>query len=365
MDYDAKSPTTPDIGDYLKIIACTTVMLQTILGLALMTHPSPTIQTGIGITYNLIKFTAPAFITGILYTTIRVTGETDLSYHAYLGQMWHTLFLPTILWTTIYLVLMPWVQQVSHYNTPAQFAWQFVNGNAAPHLWYNSMMLQFIFLMPLFWRLAAWCKNRSSRGFIALSTTVVIYFGWLAFYDVQVFHGPHMHDWYLLDRLFVSFLIYGVIGVLAWQYRRFTSQLLRKWWPLILLIAVSSLIWVNLELFQYKLPVHLTNAPYYKPSMAIYDLAIIMLIAALAVYQLGHNRQITETIHIMANYAYPAFLSNVFWDQLLWLSFGRNLTSSHPITGIITVYIGTWILSFASAISIHHVWKWLRSGHKK
>lgn len=361
MDDEAKSPTIADIGDYLKIVACTTVMLQTILGLALTTQPSGSVQIGIGITYNLIKFTAPAFITGILYTTIRVTNETGLGYRAYLGQMWHSLFLPTIIWTTIYLLGMPWVQQVSHYQTVPQFAWQFVNGNAAPHLWYNSMMLQFIFLMPLFWKLADWCGKRSTRGLMALCITLIIYFAWLSFYDIQVFHGPHMQDWYLLDRVFISFLIYGVIGVLAWQYRSFTSSLLQKWWPLILLTAVGAFIWTNLELLKYKLPVRLVNAPYYKPSMAIYDLALIMLIAALAVYQLRNKRQVAETVHIMANYAYPAFLSNVFWDQLLWLSFGQKLTASLPILGILVVYVGTWLLSFASAISIHHVWRWVRA----
>lgn len=112
MDYEVKSPSLPDIGDYLKIFACTAVMLQTILSLALQTNPNVKVQIGIGIIYNLIKFTAPAFITGILYTTIRVTGQSGLTYPSYLRQMWHSLFLPTIIWTAIYLFTMPWVQQV-------------------------------------------------------------------------------------------------------------------------------------------------------------------------------------------------------------------------------------------------------------
>ena len=55
MDYEVKSPSLPDIGDYLKIFACTAVMLQTILGLALQTNPNVKAQIGIGIIYNLIK----------------------------------------------------------------------------------------------------------------------------------------------------------------------------------------------------------------------------------------------------------------------------------------------------------------------
>ncbi|MBZ3777343.1 acyltransferase [Lentilactobacillus otakiensis] len=365
MNDEAKLPNAPDIGDYLKVFACTAVMLQTILGLALQTHPSLAVQAGIGITYNLIKFTAPAFIVGILYTTIRVTGGTNLTYHGYLGQMWHSLFVPTILWTAIYLLAMPWVQQVSHDHTPVQFAWQFVNGNAAPHLWYNSMMLQFIILMPVFWGLAKWCGKRSKHGIVTLVATVIIYFSWIIFYDLQVFHGPHMRDWYLLDRLFISFLLYGVLGVLAWQYRDFTAHFLRKWWLTITLVAIAAFIWINVELFSFKFPILLTNAPYYKPSMAIYDLAVIGLISTLAVVQIKRRLPITQTIHIMANYAYPAFLSNVFWDQLLWLAFGRKLTIAQPVAGIVMTYVGTWVLSFASAVIIHWVWTRIREWSSK
>ncbi len=124
MDYEVKSPSLPDIGDYLKIFACTAVMLQTILSLALQTNPNVKVQIGIGIIYNLIKFTAPAFITGILYTTIRVTGQSGLTYPSYLRQMWHSLFLPTIIWTAIYLFTMPWVQQVQRFHTLGGFGWQ-------------------------------------------------------------------------------------------------------------------------------------------------------------------------------------------------------------------------------------------------
>src|SRR5699024_12478400 len=51
--------------------------------------------------------------------------------------------------------------------------------------------------------------------------TFILYFAWLYFYDYYVFHGIHEHDWYLLDRIFISFFIYGVYGVLAWQLRSY------------------------------------------------------------------------------------------------------------------------------------------------
>lgn len=144
-----------DVGDYLKLGACTAVMAQPILTDALASGPSIAMQTGIGVVYNLVKYTAPAFIFGILYTTTRLTlNQTALTYTDYLRQQWHALFIPTIWWTTIYLILMPQLQQGSQYHDWRGFFWQFVNGNAAPHLWYNTMMLQFIILIRYSGRLA-------------------------------------------------------------------------------------------------------------------------------------------------------------------------------------------------------------------
>ncbi|KRL22516.1 hypothetical protein [Lentilactobacillus kisonensis] len=353
------SPRTADIGDYLKLFACTAVMLQTILNTTLTSIPKPpaTIQVGIGMTYNLVKFTAPAFIFGILYTTLRTTAHPTPTYHQYLTTQWHALFVPTIWWTSIYLLVMPWVQQVTRYHSIGGFLWQFINGNAAPHLWYNTMMLQFIILMPLFWWLSRWCDTNTYRGFIVLLITTILYFGWLLLYDILVFHGPFMNTWYLLDRFFFSFIIYGVGGTLAWQYQHFLDKFGQRWWLLILVIAVASYYWINTELFQFTRPVSLTNAIYYKPSMAIYDIAIILLIATLGTYQLNRHLPVTRLVHYLATFAYKAFLSNVFWQQLLWLSFGKQLTAQHDVLGIITVYVGTWLLSFASAMTLHFLWR--------
>lgn len=347
-----------DIGDYLKLIACTAVMLQTILSLCLQTNPTIKTQMRIGITYNLVKFTAPAFIFGILYTTTRTTINSDITYAHYLRKQWHASFVPTIWWTSIYLLVMPWLQQVSHYHHLAEFCWQFINGNAAPHLWYNTMMLQFIVLMPVFWGIGRFSVKSPHRGITVAVLTTVIAVSWLLFYDKQVFHGPHMTDWYLLDRFFLSFIIFGVFGTLAWQFRCWFNYWLKRWWPLLILALLISFYWTNQELFAFQFPVKLTNAPYYKPSMLIYDLSAILLIAAIARSQIDHHHYMTNLVHLFANFAYKAFLSNVFWDQLLWLSFGKSLTIQHPLLGILAVYVGTWCLSFASAFTIH--WRWHR-----
>lgn len=243
-----KKDITPkaDIGDYMKVFACTAVMMQTVLGVVLGTNPPDSVQMFIGIVYNLVKFTAPAFIFGILYTTTRTTGTNNWNnYGGYMKKQWSALFVPTIWWTLAYLLIFPDVQQVNQYNDVGSFLWHFVNGNAAPHLWYNTMMLQFIILMPFFWALGHWVKKNTTNVIWTLTLTIIGYAAWLYFYDVNVFHGPQVTNWYLLDRLFVSFIIYGIFGVIAWVYREKFEIFIRKTWIFLVVAIIAAYYWTN------------------------------------------------------------------------------------------------------------------------
>jgi peptidoglycan/LPS O-acetylase OafA/YrhL len=354
-----KVDTTPkaDIGDYMKVFACTAVMMQTVLSLVLSTNPSFSYQTPIGIIYNLVKFTAPAFIFGILYTTTRTTNQNSWSdYGGYMKKQWSALFVPTIWWTLTYLLIFPNVQQVNKFNDLPSFAWHFINGNAAPHLWYNTMMLQFIILMPLFWSLAHFVKNNVNRGILTLALTIILYGAWIYFYDVEVFHGPHETSWYLLDRLFISFVIYGIFGVISWMFRDKFEKFIKKSFPILVILFLATFYWTNKELFSFGYPVNLGNAPYYKPSMTLYALLVIGLVAALAIRHINKRSSALPVFHFLATYAYRAYLSNVFWLQIIWRIFGGNLAGVNPILAIIVCYLLTWVLSFTSAYVFHILW---------
>lgn len=357
--YKYSSYDIADIGDYLKVFACTAVMSQPIMSLIINLPQSQQTQVGFGILYNLVKYTAPAFIFGILYTTIR---NSDLnghfSYFKHLQKNWSNLFVPTIWWTLIYLLGMPWLQQGNKFNSFGTFCWQFINGNAAPHLWYNTMMLQFIILMPFFWLISRYVRNNIKRGFAVAIVTLILYLSWLAFYDYYVFHGVHQNDWYLLDRVFISFFIYAVFGGLAWQFRSYFNEFITKFWWLIVVIFILCFIWTNYELSQFGYPLNFYNAPYYKPSMTFYCLAVICLIAAFCLYQV-RKRQINslKIFHFLAIYAYRAYLANVFWNQLIWHGLNMQYHAKfHPFLTLFGCWLLTWILSFSSAYLLHMWW---------
>lgn len=78
--YQFKTYQIADIGDYLKVFACTAVMAQPIMAMIMGIGQPTHTQDIFGIFYNLVKYTAPAFIFGILYTTIRTNDEQG-SFH--------------------------------------------------------------------------------------------------------------------------------------------------------------------------------------------------------------------------------------------------------------------------------------------
>lgn len=357
--YKYSSYDIADIGDYLKVFACTAVMSQPIMSIIINILQSQQTQVGFGILYNLVKYTAPAFIFGILYTTIRTSDlNGHFSYFKHLQKNWSNLFVPTIWWTLIYLLGMPWLQQGNKFNSFGTFCWQFINGNAAPHLWYNTMMLQFIILMPFFWLISRYVRNNIKRGFAVAIVTLILYLSWLAFYDYYVFHGVHQNDWYLLDRVFISFFIYAVFGGLAWQFRSYFNEFITKFWWLIVVIFILCFIWTNYELSQFGYPLNFYNAPYYKPSMTFYCLAVICLITAFCLYQV-RKRQINslKIFHFLAIYAYRAYLANVFWNQLIWHGLNMQYHAKfHPFLTLFGCWLLTWILSFSSAYLLHMWW---------
>lgn len=342
-----------DTGDYLKVIAVSTVFLQSILGFALKPGLSARSQYALGFVYNLVKFSAPAFIFGILFTNAGSNFGLKFSAKKFYLTVLRAFFLPFYLWSALYLLLFPELQQIPPYQNWYRFIWCIVSGNCAPHLWYAVMMLQFLILMPLFNRLYLWInKNpwqRPHKFVQIVSWTIILAVVWTLFYDTFVFHGPEMKQWYLLDRVFVSFLLFGIFGTIAAIFFDTYAEVLLRWKWVIGAMAIAAFIWINRQLFSFGLPVKLSNSPYYKPSMIIYNLSIIFLISIFAISHGNQNIFLAKTIHHLASIAYLAYLPNVIWSWSLWKLFGKSLAAHHLFWATVIIFFLTWIASFVTA----------------
>ncbi|MCH3921471.1 acyltransferase family protein [Limosilactobacillus sp.] len=344
-----------DIGDFAKMFAVATVMTQSVISF-LMTDRLPVGQQFfLGGIYETIKFSASAFIFGILFSTIRTHPDASWKdYPRFMRNRWHILFVPSILWTVTYLLLVPQLQQHRYYHNLATFCWQFINGNAAPHLWYNVMMLQFIILMPFFWALARWINGSRRRALAAGILALVFEFIWNCVYASRIFHGPEQTSWYMFDRIFPSFIVFAVCGTILWQCYPAITEFLQRHWLTQILVWLALLYYVTLNFFGYGLPVRLTNAPYYLPSMIFYNLATIGLIATFALYMQRFCNQWLPLVHWIALYAHRAYLSHVFWLYWCWrLTTGWHLPLViwFPLLIFLTI-----LLAFCSAYSFHRIW---------
>ncbi|WP_158727529.1 acyltransferase family protein [Levilactobacillus enshiensis] len=342
-----------DVGDYLKAFACTAVMGQTVLSLGLTTAAGQAQRVPLAWLYAAIKFTAPAFICGILFSTMRLT-RPQPPLHRYYRQQWHALGVPTLWWTLAYLLILPGVQQHRPAHTVSQFLWQLVNGNAAPHLWYNAMMLQIVLLMPIWWGCRRWATT-AKRRCLLLGTTALVYALGMWAYMNWIYTTTRYTRWYLVDRVFVGFIPYAVLGItlyLAWPR-------VRQWrWLAMpcLLLGGLSLSWQARQLLRLR-PLSFTRSSYYLPANVLYALSAIGLITSLAIWQLRQHSRWLPVIHWVATYAYRAYLANVFWLTLIWLAFGRQLTSQHLGWGLWLCYILTWAWSFTATYLLHVAWQ--------
>ena len=346
-----------DIGDFEKMMAVFAVIIQSVISFVMNSNPPIGQRFFFGGIYETVKFSAPAFIFGILYSTTRTHPQASiLEYPQFIHNRWHILFVPTIWWTFIYLLFLPQLQQHYHYHNWQGFCWQFINGNAAPHLWYNTMMLQFIILMPLFWWLARLVAHHPYRAISIFCGTLLLEDVWFYSYDLQIFHDPLKEQFYFFDRLFVSFLIYAIAGTLLWKFRSHLAPFLMRHWLMQVILWLILFYIVTINFFSYGLPVKLTNAPYYLPSMIFYNLATISLIATLLLnFQKKHNQWL-PLIHWVALYAYRAYLSHVFWLYWCWqllnhLRLHLSLAIIFPSLVFLTI-----ILSFLSAYGLHLLW---------
>ncbi|TGD19025.1 acyltransferase [Levilactobacillus suantsaiihabitans] len=336
-----------DSGDYLKAFACTAVMAQTVLSMALTVPAGRTLQTGIAGVYLAIKFTAPAFICGIVMTTMRVSPARP-HYGAYLRQQWSALGLPTLVWSLAYLLLLPQLQQHTSFHSLGQFGWQLINGNAAPHLWYNTMMLQIIVLMPLWWALRrGWPRHH----WAIVAVTAGLLLGWLAWYNGVAVPSGQAASWYGLDRVWWGFAVYAIVGIGLATSR--TGWLRRYRWLGWALLGVGTWLAQYRQLRTTGSPIDLDRSSYYLPATVGYSLCVILLVVSLAKWHQAHHSRWLPIIHWLATYAYPSYLANVFWLELIWLLGGRTLTASHPVLGVVGCYLATWCWSFAATYGLH------------
>ncbi|KAF1297811.1 hypothetical protein BAU15_07860 [Enterococcus sp. JM4C] len=347
-----------NVSDFQKVFAVTAVMMQTILTFALSNTHNETTATFIGAFYVIMKYTAPMFIFAIVYNMVKTSQH--LTYIEFLKEKFFELVVPYLLWTSVYLFVFPAVQQKVPYTDTASFLLKYVTGDGAPHLWYTVMMLQIQLLMPFFVWLGYKVFNKKKQVLPVLFLATVLYVVWYLFYQNQVFAGVHNEDWYLLDRLVLSFLIYGIYGAAAFRYHEELYTVLNKIRFALIPVGIAITMFAIKAILAAPGEVSFGNAPYLNTIQSLYSLLIVLAVFLFASKMILKNSFCLPAFKWLSTYAYRTYLANVFVFQTLLLVFKDTWLKLPTGAMIIFAYLLTATCAFFLSFILHIVWSWVK-----
>lgn len=359
MDNNGATNININESDILKVFAVSGAILQSALGMLLKHAHTNTDMALLGIIFNLVKFTAPVFIFAIVYGMVKHNQHTKASH--FYKEKFNELVIPYFLWATASLIFFPEIQL----NEPVTSFWtliqSYVLGNASSQYWYTVMMLQFQLLMPVLIFVCYKYLAKPSRVIPLLIVSFLVFGVWVWMYYTLVFNGPYANSLRYLDRFFVSYFIYALLGGIAWVYKeRFDGMIGRIQFFLIPAMFLI-LIWTNREFFSFGFEdMSFSNLIYLKPSMTLYSLVVIFLIHMLGRHLISINSRSLPYYKWLSTYAYRAFTANVFMLVVIMRLFGDLLDQIPFFAALLLVYLSTVGCSFAVVYVFAQLKVWIQ-----
>lgn len=332
-------------SDILKVFAVSGAILQSVLGMFLKHAHGNSDLALLAVIYNLVKYTAPVFIFAIVYGMVKGNQHTKTGH--FYKEKFYELVIPYFLWATASLIFIPSLQVNRHATSFWSLIESYVVGNSSPQYWYTVMMLQFQVLMPVLIYTCYKFLSKPSRVIPLLVVSFLIFGAWLWMYDTYVFHGVYATSLRYLDRFFVSYFIYGLLGGIAWVYKDKFDGILHRIQFILIPVMLLLLIWTNREFFSFGFEdMSFGNLIYLKPSMTLYSLVVIALIYMLARHLLLVQSRTLPFYKWLSTYAYRAFTANVFILYVVLKLFGGLVDQLPFLVALVLVYLTTVACSF-------------------
>lgn len=345
-----KKTSEPDI---MKVIAVLGVMWQGILGLMMKQHIDVSQKVQSIILYDFVKYTAPFFIFAICFDICKIK---NVPYKKQLMHKVEELLIPYFCWATIYIAT-----NIANYKTIGDFAEGYFLGTNAPHTWYLVMMFQFHILVPVLWYLYAKLTENKKRAFPVLIGAFVFYLIFLFIYDNYVFNVTTNKALLYLDRSFIAFSIYGVLGTVAsanyekWNIFASKTRLIAI--PFFLIAFTVA----NNEMFVSGFNnLSLSNSIYLKPSMFLYNIFAIIMVYGLALILIKNNSKSLPVFRFLSQYAFRAYLANFFVISTLVKIMGKSGEYMPYSLRIFLLWIMTAVFSFTIVYTIEFICKSLK-----
>lgn len=325
----------------MKSLAFLAVVFQSAL-LYVMNHRSPHPEEAImiGMLFHFVKFSAPVFV--FLVGFHMVQQKEAIHYRRYVSHKWVELMIPYIIWSFVYFILFS-----SHLHVLDAMK-QLLLGEAAPHLWYVVMIIQFHLLILIIVPFFRWLDQKKYwKSFIIVSA--IIYIGFITFISPIVQSESYIH---YVDRTFLAYFFYFCLGGMAAYtlpaWRKFVIRAI----PFNTFLFLSLFIVVGYELFtsQSIFSIDLTAITYLKPSMVLYVTSEIFLLYALSITIVQTKSRLYTLLRFISRYTYGAYIAHMFF---LYVFAPIIPTTMYSMLQAVILFTITTIVSIGVCYIIH------------
>jgi surface polysaccharide O-acyltransferase-like enzyme len=331
---------TPAELTVMKSLAFLAVVFQSAL-LYVMNYRSPHPEEAImiGMLFHFVKFSAPVFV---FLVGFHIVQHTVIDYRQYVLHKWKELVVPYVTWSFIYVILFS-----SHLHV-IDVMRQLLLGEAASHLWYVIMIMQFHLLIVIIIPFFYWIDQKKYwKLFIIISA--MIYIGFITFIFPVVQSTSYIH---YIDRTFLAYFFYfGLGGMVAYTlptWRKFVIRVI----PLNTFLFLSLFIFVSYELFtsQGIFSIDLTMITYLKPSMVLYVTSEIFLLYALSITIVQTKSRLYTALRFISRYTYGAYIAHMFF---LYVFAPVIPTTMYSMLQAVILFTITTIVSIGVCYIIH------------
>jgi surface polysaccharide O-acyltransferase-like enzyme len=310
-------------------------------------HPEESIM--IGMLFNFVKFSAPVFV--FLAGFHMFQHKLPVDYRTYVTHKGKELLLPYLFWSIIYLMMF------SNEEKIVVLIKQFVVGDAAPHLWYVIMIIQFHLLAPLLLTMFSWVEKNVRSWKKATIIFASLYF-LLMFILSKWLNRSSAFLLHYMDRSFLSYSFYFFLGGVAARTLPKWRYFVMKSIPINTFIFLALFILVGYELLSFKsvFSIDLKASTYLKPSMFLYVSSEILLLYALSITIIQTKSPLYIVLRFISQYTYGAYLGHLFFLYL----FAKLIHISSLLQSVI-LFITTAAISILCCYIVHSlpVSKWV------
>lgn len=310
--------------EILRGIAFLAVVLQhTIAGIFYHPGLSPAVLNVATIGLGFIRFAVPlfVFITGVV---LFYNYDTKVNYRDFLLKRFKQVVIPYLVWTVFYYA---WVGLLS--GVAATSTWEQLlkiiklsfTGQASYHLWFMVMIIPFYLLFPLFKVLISknrkWPLNAAVVAVIFAINMILVYA--LSKGMIQSDNPNLGFITNYLDRNFLFWIFYFMLGGLVGLYYDYWKKLAHKTWGLSLTLLAVCMYFICSKIVEINERV--TDNPYLfsanvtaplKPLMMVTISLLLLLIFTVAEKISAHQNRSANLLRTFGKYSFGAYLIHAF-----------------------------------------------------